>query len=62
MKTQDRENLVKAAQTANLLASDLKALTTSADPFLAELSIDLLASAAALEQRLNRLAVLASDS
>lgn len=62
MKEQDSENLSKASQTANLLVGDLKALTTSENPFLAEIATDLLASTAALELRLNRLVVIASSS
>lgn len=62
MTDNDRENLTKAAQAAKLLASDIKALTASSDPFLAEISTDLLVTTAAVEQRLNRLVTLASNS
>lgn len=61
MTEQDRKNLIQAAQKATLMASNLKALTASTDPFLAEISTDLLVTAGALEQRLNRLVALASS-
>lgn len=61
MKVQDSENLSKASQTASFLVGDLKALTTSENPFLAEIATDLLTSTVALELRLNRLVALASN-
>lgn len=51
----DTENLVKASQGASLLADDLRTLTQSADPFLAELAVEMLKAAAELEQKLKRL-------
>ena len=51
----DTENLVKASQGASLLADDLRILAQSADPFLAELAVEMLKAATELEQRLKRL-------
>ena len=50
----DAQNLFKASRGASALADDLRALAQS-DPFLAELSIDMLKAAVELEQRLKRL-------
>lgn len=49
------ENLVKASLVASLLADDLRALTQSANPFLAEIPIEMLKSATDLEQKLKGL-------
>jgi hypothetical protein len=51
----ERENVTKAAQCAALLVSDIKAVTASGNPFLAELGLDALKMASELEQRLKRL-------
>ena len=58
MSDSDRENLVKAAQCANLLVQDLQALASASNPLLAELGADLLQAAVALEGRLGRLAAI----
>ena len=51
----DAQNLFKASRGASALADDLRALAQSSDPFLAELSTDMLKAAVELEQRLKRL-------
>lgn len=51
----DQENVVKSSQTANLLVKDLHELVKSANPLLAELSIEILQQAIQIEQRLNRI-------
>ncbi len=51
----DEENLVKAAQCANLLSQDLKELTKTSNPLLGEIVLSLLAEAVAIEQKLQRL-------
>lgn len=51
----ERENVIKAAQCAALLVSDVKALTQSTNPLLNEIGLDVLKTAAELEQRLKRL-------
>lgn len=56
----DKEATTKAAQCAALLIGDVKAITASENPFLAELGQEALELAAALEQRLRRLETLAN--
>lgn len=56
----DKEATTKAAQCAALLTSDVKAITASENPFLAELGQEALEIALALEQKLKRLEVLAN--
>ena len=51
----ERENVVKAAQCAALLVSDVTAITQSSNPLLAEIGLEALKTAAELEQRLKRL-------
>ena len=51
----ERENVVKAAQGAALLVSDVKAVAASRNPLLAELGLDILKTVTELEQRLKRL-------
>ena len=51
----ERENVVKAAQGAALLVSDVKAVAASSNPLLAELGLDILKTVTELEQRLKRL-------
>jgi hypothetical protein len=51
----ERENVVKAAQGAALLVSDVKAVAASSNPLLAELGLDVLKTVTELEQRLKRL-------
>lgn len=58
----DTEAMTKAHQGASLLADDLKQLTQSENPLLAELAIQLLKDALDLEQRLKRLTVISSPA
>lgn len=51
----DRENAVKAAQCAELLSSDVRALASSSDPLLGELGLEALEMVLSLEKRLKRL-------
>ena len=53
--THDQESAIKARQTANLLVQDLRTLVSSDNPLLSDVALDLLESAAQLEQRLRRL-------
>lgn len=55
LNANDQENVVKSSQTANLLVKDLHELVKSANPLLAELSIEILQQAIQIEQRLNRI-------
>lgn len=55
LSEQDKENLIKSAQTANLLVMDLHELISSKNILLAELAMSIHASAAEIEQRLLRL-------
>jgi hypothetical protein len=56
----DKENLVKSSQTANLLVQDLRDLVKAANPLLAEIAIEILQQAVQIEQRLNRIDSIAS--
>mgnify|MGYP000653915151 FL=1 len=55
LNANDKENLVKSSQTANLLVQDLRDLVKSANPLLAEIVIEILQQAVQIEQRLNRI-------
>lgn len=55
LNANDKENLVKSSQTANLLAQDLRDLVKAANPLLAEIAIEILQQAVQIEQRLNRI-------
>jgi hypothetical protein len=58
---QDQENAVKASQTANLLAQDIHAIVKSENPLLAELAMEMLPQAVALEQKLKRIASITGE-
>lgn len=55
LNANDKENLIKSSQTANLLVQDLRDLVKSANPLLAEIVIEILQQAVQIEQRLNRI-------
>ena len=55
LNANDKENLVKSSQTANLLVQDLRDLVKAANPLLAEIAIEILQQAVQVEQRLNRI-------
>lgn len=55
LNANDKENLLKSSQTANLLVQDLRDLVKSANPLLAEIVIEILQQAVQIEQRLNRI-------
>ena len=55
LNANDKENLVKSRQTANLLVQDLRDLVKAANPLLAEIAIEILQQAVQIEQRLNRI-------
>jgi hypothetical protein len=55
LNANDKENLVKSSQTANLLVQDLRDLVKAANPLLAEIAIEILQQAVQIEQRLNRI-------
>ena len=55
LNANDKENLVKSSQTANLLVQDLRDLVKAANPLLAEIAIEILQQADQIEQRLNRI-------
>ena len=55
LNANDKENLVKSSQTANLLVQDLRDLVKSANPLLAEIVSEILQQAVQIEQRLNRI-------
>jgi len=55
LNANDKENLVKSSQTANLLVQDLRDLVKAANPLLAEIAIEILQQAGQIEQRLNRI-------
>ncbi len=53
LNANDKENLVKSSQTANLLVQDLRDLVKAANPLLAEIALELLQQAVQIEQQLN---------
>ena len=55
LNANDKENLVKSSQTANLLVQDLRDLVKAANPLLAEIGMEILQQAVQIEQRLNRI-------
>ena len=55
LNANDKENLVKSIQTANLLVQDLRDLVKAANPLLAEIAMEILQQAVQIEQRLNRI-------
>ena len=55
LNDKDKENVVKSAQAANLLAGDLRALASADDPLLADVALDLLRQAVQIEDRLKRI-------
>lgn len=55
LNANDKENLVKSSQTANLLVQDLRDLVKATNPLLAEIAIEILQQAVQIEQRLNRI-------
>lgn len=55
LNANDKENLVKSSQAANLLVQDLRDLVKAANPLLAEIAIEILQQAVQIEQRLNRI-------
>lgn len=55
LNANDKENLVKSSQTANLLVQDLRDLVKAANPLLAEIAIEILQQAVQIEQRLSRI-------
>ena len=61
LNAQDKENVLKASQTANLLVQDLRCIVPSANLLLGELGMELLQQAVQLEQRLQRIASLTRE-
>ena len=55
LNANDKENLVKSSQTANLLVQDLRDRVKAANPLLAEIAMEILQQAVQIEQRLNRI-------
>lgn len=55
LNVNDKENLVKSSQTANLLVQDLRDLVKATNPLLAEIAIEISQQAIQIEQRLNRI-------
>lgn len=55
MDNQDKENLVKAGQTANLLVQDLQAMIKSKDSLLSDIAMELLKPVVEVELRLKRI-------
>ena len=56
--SKDRESLTKASHTAAFLVDELRALNCAENSLLAEMGANLLADAASLRQRLERLMVI----
>lgn len=55
LNAQDLENLTKAAQCANLLTKNIRAVVSADNPLLAEIALGLQEEAVAIEHRLQRL-------
>ncbi len=55
LNANDKENLVKSSQTANLLVQDLRDLVKAANPLLSEIALEILQQAVQVEQRLSRI-------
>ena len=55
LNANDKENLVKSSQAANLLVQDLRDLVKAANPLLVEIAMEILQQAVQIEQRLNRI-------
>ncbi len=55
LNANDKENLDKSSQTANLLVKDLRDLVKAANPLLGEIAIEILQQAVQIEQRLKRI-------
>lgn len=55
LNANDKENLVKSSQTANLLVQDLRDLVKAANPLLTEIAIEILQQVVQIEQRLKRI-------
>lgn len=51
----DQERIIKATQTANLLAQNLRAILHSDNPLLADITMDILQQAVQIETKLKRL-------
>ena len=58
ISSKDRESLTKASHTAAFLVEDLRSLICAENSLLAEMGANLLADAASLRQRLERLMVI----
>lgn len=58
----EQENVTKAAQCAALLVSDVEAISTSTNPFLAELGLNALKIASELDQQLKRLEAISKSN
>ncbi|RJQ14435.1 hypothetical protein C4553_01105 [Candidatus Parcubacteria bacterium] len=58
INAQDKENLIKSSQTANLLVQDLRYLLKSDNLLLSDFAIEILQQAAQIEQRLSRIKLL----
>ena len=56
--SKDRESLTKASHASAFLVEDLRSLNCAENALLAEIGADLLADAASLRQRLERLMVI----
>lgn len=55
LNDQDKERIVKACQTANLLVQDLRELVKSDNPLLSDIALELLQQGVQIENRLKRI-------
>ena len=51
LNANDKENLVKSSQAANLLVQDLRDLVKAANPLLAEIAIEILQQAVQIDRK-----------
>ena len=56
LDTTDKENIIKAAQTANMLCNDLKALVSSSNLYLSDIGLELNEIVVKVENKLKRIA------
>ncbi len=55
LNADDREKVIKASQTANLLVQDLRELVKADDPLLSDVALEILQQAVLFENRLKRI-------
>lgn len=60
MNDRDKENLVNVVYSSNLLMQNLTSLLNSSNPFLSDITIDILEDVTKIDQRLQRLLLISN--